>query len=360
MFLARWLDSVRTRITRSSHRIFRGQSDHRRKLSTTHIVSAEVLEVRQYPAGTVTATISSSGVLNVQGSNAAETIKVTQANGRITVEGVGYVDAASVKSIVVDAKGGNDIVEINVPPQLTTKTSVNGGGGNDRLVFPSGASFAAFSGFESYAYVTNNNVSSGGSSGGSTGGSGSSNSGATASQWVAEVIGYGGRVDLVLGTFSTYREAQQCSYNWSRSHPNDLRLTREREVFTQSTSQNLPTVPSWFQDDGASVPYYELGLAVRFVTRNPYLGYTAAGLGAIYKQYLDNSYREAFRMHDWLYSRAYQNEVAASRQREIGQDGADKLLRDTIAARGGAYDQTNALIVYTAVSIGGSAHYRQP
>ena len=50
------------------------------------------------------------------------------------------------------------------------------------------------------------------------------------SKWVSEVIGGGGRVDLVLGEFPTYRDASHCSLDWSESHPDDLRLTREREV----------------------------------------------------------------------------------------------------------------------------------
>jgi hypothetical protein len=49
-------------------------------------------------------------------------------------------------------------------------------------------------------------------------------------RWVVEVIGSGGQVDLDLGEFPTYRDALYRSLLWSREHPNDLRLTREREV----------------------------------------------------------------------------------------------------------------------------------
>jgi murein DD-endopeptidase MepM/ murein hydrolase activator NlpD len=49
-------------------------------------------------------------------------------------------------------------------------------------------------------------------------------------KWVVEVIGEGGRVDLKLGEFPTYKSAIYCSQLWSEAHPNDLRLTREREV----------------------------------------------------------------------------------------------------------------------------------
>ncbi len=49
-------------------------------------------------------------------------------------------------------------------------------------------------------------------------------------KWVVEVIGYAGRVDETLGEFWSYSSASQCALDWSVSRPNDLRLTREREV----------------------------------------------------------------------------------------------------------------------------------
>lgn len=49
-------------------------------------------------------------------------------------------------------------------------------------------------------------------------------------KWVVEVIGEAGRVDEVLGEFPTYDAAMYCSKLWNDAHPNDLRLTREREV----------------------------------------------------------------------------------------------------------------------------------
>ena len=53
------------------------------------------------------------------------------------------------------------------------------------------------------------------------------------SKWVVEVIGMGGRVDIVLGEFPTYKDALYCSQQWSEGHPKDLRPTREREVKLQ-------------------------------------------------------------------------------------------------------------------------------
>jgi hypothetical protein len=50
------------------------------------------------------------------------------------------------------------------------------------------------------------------------------------SKWIVEVIGEGGRADLVLGEFFDYQSASRCAVAWSESRPDDLRLTREREV----------------------------------------------------------------------------------------------------------------------------------
>ena len=50
------------------------------------------------------------------------------------------------------------------------------------------------------------------------------------SRWIVEVIGEGGRVDELLGEFFDYQSASRCSVTWAESRPDDLRLTREREV----------------------------------------------------------------------------------------------------------------------------------
>ncbi len=57
-------------------------------------------------------------------------------------------------------------------------------------------------------------------------------------KWVVEVIGGGGKIDQVLGEFPTYRDAAYCSQRWSEDHPDDLRLTREREVATSKVRIN--------------------------------------------------------------------------------------------------------------------------
>jgi peptidase M23-like protein len=48
--------------------------------------------------------------------------------------------------------------------------------------------------------------------------------------WIVEIIGGSGQVQGVLGQFPTYSEAIKCSVAWSKANPDDLRLTREREV----------------------------------------------------------------------------------------------------------------------------------
>lgn len=50
------------------------------------------------------------------------------------------------------------------------------------------------------------------------------------SKWVVEIIGGGGVVQGNLGEFWSYQAASACSLAWSKANPDDLRLTREREV----------------------------------------------------------------------------------------------------------------------------------
>ncbi|HQR07207.1 MAG TPA: C2 family cysteine protease [Gemmatales bacterium] len=96
-------------------------------LRNTRKLIIEALEDRTVPT---TATFS-NGILSVVGTNNAETIRVTQDASRINVEGVGYVAASSVRGIVVDAKGGNDYIDIR---SVKVGATVYGGDGNDMIV----------------------------------------------------------------------------------------------------------------------------------------------------------------------------------------------------------------------------------
>ncbi len=92
-----------------------------------HHLTLETLEDRTVPA-----TVAfSNGILYATGSNAAETIRITQTASRITVEGAGYVAASSVRSIVVDAKGGNDYVDMRT---VKVSAAIYSGDGDDMVV----------------------------------------------------------------------------------------------------------------------------------------------------------------------------------------------------------------------------------
>lgn len=90
-------------------------------------LNLEVLEDRTVPA---TATFS-NGILNVYGTNASETIKVTQDASRINVDGAGYVTASSVRSIVVNGYMGNDFIDMRT---VRLGAAIYGGDGNDIIV----------------------------------------------------------------------------------------------------------------------------------------------------------------------------------------------------------------------------------
>ena len=101
----------------------------------------EVLEDRAVP----TTAVLSGGVLTVRGSNLAETIRVKQVNGNLSVTGINIsttngfrssVSASVVTSISVVALGGNDVVEcgssqVRGQQAITKPIRVDAGSGND-------------------------------------------------------------------------------------------------------------------------------------------------------------------------------------------------------------------------------------
>lgn len=90
---------------------------------------------------------------------------------------------------------------------------------------------------------------------------------------------------------------------------------------------------SLYQGDGASVPWDV------FAAMSLPLGASTYA----YKLYLDRRWPEAFRLHDWLYTR-YGSLISATREE------ADAALREEIAVG----SRVDALVVYSAVRVGGS------
>lgn len=57
-------------------------------------------------------------------------------------------------------------------------------------------------------------------------------------RWRPEVLGRDGKTpDIILGEPTTYSEAQRITTKWANEHPNDLRLTNEREIRTPNEGQ---------------------------------------------------------------------------------------------------------------------------
>ena len=105
--------------------------------------AVENLEDRCVPA---TATFA-NGVLTVTGTNSAEQLAVQQSPDRIVVSDAGrvvpingsysWVSPAYVSRVVVDARGGNDVVRLDgngTSYALRVPATVYGGPGNDRIV----------------------------------------------------------------------------------------------------------------------------------------------------------------------------------------------------------------------------------
>lgn len=105
--------------------------------------TVEALEERCLLSG-ITATLSSAGVLHVEGTETADRIIIRQNANLISVDGirivadgqsVARVAAAAVTRIEVDARGGNDVVRLDLGRQaIQVPAEIHGGGGSDVLV----------------------------------------------------------------------------------------------------------------------------------------------------------------------------------------------------------------------------------
>ena len=117
-------------LTRSNRR---ASTFKRRSQQNQQCVAAEVLEIRQVPAATA---VLQAGVLTITGSNQDDNIVVTKTGTKLAVSGVtATFTASSVRSIVVNAGGGDDTVDLTA---VSVPTKVSGGTGNDSLIGGSG------------------------------------------------------------------------------------------------------------------------------------------------------------------------------------------------------------------------------
>lgn len=111
----------------------------KRAPKTTFSPRVEQLETRAVPAVTLSL---AAGVLTVNGTTAAETIVLKQANGVVSVDGVATTFASStVNSIVVNTGAGNDTVSLaGLKAQPWTKpVTVNNSAGDDVVTLFNGS-----------------------------------------------------------------------------------------------------------------------------------------------------------------------------------------------------------------------------
>ena len=100
----------------------------------------------------VLVSLSSAGVLNVTGTNAADNLSFRQVNGKISISGVsGSWSATQVKSIVVNLQDGDDTVSLNSlanggTQALQKDVTVDSGAGSKRVQIANGQD-AIFRGF---------------------------------------------------------------------------------------------------------------------------------------------------------------------------------------------------------------------
>src|SRR5262245_16250330 len=86
----------------------------------------ESLEGRCLPA----TMFLNSGVLRVTGTEFSDVIRINYSGHHIAVQGAGQVDAWKVTSVAVDARGGNDLIDVSA---LQVRTLVYAGADNDTV-----------------------------------------------------------------------------------------------------------------------------------------------------------------------------------------------------------------------------------
>jgi len=91
--------------------------------------SLEVLEDRVVMS---TIELTPAGVLKITGTDAPDTIRLRQSNGVISIAGTnGGVRQTAVTSVLVDARGGNDTIDLRT---LLVPCTTYGGAGNDYIL----------------------------------------------------------------------------------------------------------------------------------------------------------------------------------------------------------------------------------
>lgn len=122
----------------------------------------EALESRELMA--VTAALTSGGILNVIGTESADQINFRQISNAISIIGVsGSWSADQVKAIVVDLRGGNDVVSFQSSANggnqaIVEQLSIKAGSGTDRVRLANGTDIYLSGAGNTLDVATNNTV----------------------------------------------------------------------------------------------------------------------------------------------------------------------------------------------------------
>src|SRR3990170_6097462 len=110
----------------------------------TRRLTLEGLEQRQMMDGGLALSLDQSGVLTIAGTELADAIAVREISGYIHVDGVsGSYDAGSLNKIVVDGRGGDDVVNldsgaIHEQEAIVLSATIYGGEGKDTPTWGAG------------------------------------------------------------------------------------------------------------------------------------------------------------------------------------------------------------------------------
>jgi hypothetical protein len=106
---------------------------------------AERLEDRALMTAGLSAALTSSGVLSIVGTSGNDTIAIHSSGSQLSIDGVkGTFNAALVKSVDIDGRGGNDAINLSIAngnKALAVPVTIHGESGTDAVSAPGGATW---------------------------------------------------------------------------------------------------------------------------------------------------------------------------------------------------------------------------
>lgn len=349
----------------------------------------EALEGRELPSATGVRAVLLGDALVVKGTPRADRIDVVQEGPNLTVAGVSQTfDADAIREIWILAGRGNDRVTLTVDNDVASKVFAFGGPGKDSFVGNPPASMVRFERVIPLSPLpTANPVTPDQGPGTSL----HSAAGAELSPVSRTASLPASRTPTQPGFYFEKRWYPWLEWHVDGPYPSRESAEEYRQVYIHTLGAD--NVRELFQVGGSTAPAYrsafdeKWGIPADFndngmtVPQNGFKRVVFSGwlrdqlnrkrhplaefannvsnqqLLQFTKDRFTQRFPDAFRLHDWLYSRRYIDSMRAQGQEPISKKVADQILRNHIAQGGGRNDKLSANIIHLAVKKFGGSYY---